>query len=80
MIIREGVRLMKTMLSALSTLLCGAVFIIIFVFVGSFVAEFSSKYFESVYKYAILLLDFTFFGLIMLAMLYTMSFFEKLIG
>ena len=71
---------MKTMLAALSTLIFGLIFIILFVFAGSFVAEFSNQYFESSYAYAILIFNFGFFTVLMVSMLYAMRTLEKYIG
>ena len=71
---------MKTILSMVSSLLCAAVFIVLFVFVASGIAILSTKYFSATYEYAVLILDFTCFTLIMMGMLYTMNVFDQLIG
>jgi hypothetical protein len=70
---------MKTLLSMLSTLLCGIVFILLFVNAASFTAEICGTYFQSVYCYVVLIADVVLFTLIMMSMLYTMNVFDHFI-
>jgi hypothetical protein len=71
--------MVKTFLTMLSILFCGAIFISIFVFVASFVAILSEVHFQDFYGLAVLILDSFFFTIIMVLMIYTMDMFERLI-
>lgn len=71
---------MKTILSIVSMILCAAVFICIFVFTASLIQIMSSQYLIDIYEWAILILDFAFFTIIMMGMLYTMNVFDRMIG
>lgn len=71
---------MKTLISATSILVSGFMFIVLFVLSGSFVMQISSQYFESSYAYAVLILNFLSFTILMSAMMFAITTIERYFG